>query len=25
LQYHDPSEASLLDRFRSWVGEMTLR
>jgi beta-mannosidase len=25
LQYHDPSEASLLDRFRSWVGEMAIR
>jgi beta-mannosidase len=25
LQYHDPTEASLLDRFRSWVGEMAVR
>jgi len=25
LQYHDPTEAGLLDRFRSWVGEMAVR
>jgi beta-mannosidase len=25
LQYHDPTEASLLDRLRSWVGEMAVR
>ncbi len=25
LQYYDPTEASLLDRFRSWVGEMAVR
>jgi beta-mannosidase len=25
LQYHDPTEAGLLDRFRSWIGEMTMR
>jgi len=25
LQYHDPTEAGLLDRLRSWVGEMTVR
>jgi beta-mannosidase len=24
LQYHDPTEASLLDRLRSWVGEMAV-
>jgi hypothetical protein len=25
LQYHDPTEAGLLDRFRSWVGEIAVR
>jgi len=25
LQYHDPTEAGLLDRLRSWVGEMAVR
>ena len=25
LQYHDPVEAGLLDRLRSWVGEMAVR
>jgi beta-mannosidase len=25
LQYYDPTEAGLLDRFRSWVGEMAVR
>ena len=25
LQYHDPTEAGFLDRFRSWVGEMAVR
>jgi len=25
LQYHDPTEAGLFDRLRSWIGEMTMR
>ena len=25
LQYDDPAEAGLLDRLRSWVGEMAIR